>query len=54
MALRTHGYSVRTAHDGPSALREAAEIPPHVAFVDIGLPVSWEEIAAALDSVASP
>ena len=38
-SLGVHGYSVRTAHDGPSALREAADFLPHAAFVDIGLPV---------------
>lgn len=38
-SLGACGYTVRTAHDGPSALRQAAEFLPHVAFVDIGLPV---------------
>ena len=38
-ALAADGYSVRTANDGPAALRVAAEFRPHVALLDIGLPV---------------
>jgi CheY-like chemotaxis protein len=30
---------VRSAHDGPSALRTAEEFLPEIALVDIGLPV---------------
>jgi CheY-like chemotaxis protein len=30
---------VRTANDGPAAIRIAAEFKPHVALLDIGLPV---------------
>lgn len=36
--LRLAGYQVRTALDGPSALRVAAEAQPDVALIDIGLP----------------
>ena len=37
--LRTMGYEVRIAYDGPSALREAESFEPNVALIDIGLPV---------------
>ena len=38
-ALVSLGYVVRTARDGPSALRIAEEFSPDVALLDIGLPV---------------
>ena len=38
-ALEVLGYSVRIAHDGPSALVAAQAFKPDVALVDIGLPV---------------
>ncbi len=38
-ALDSLGYQVRTAPDGPAALRIAAEFKPQVALLDIGLPV---------------
>src|SRR5688572_22150438 len=37
--LRMHGYEVRTAHDGPSALELAEAFTPDLALLDIGLPV---------------
>src|SRR6185436_626616 len=33
------GYRVRTAFDGPSALRVAQETSPAIALLDLGLPV---------------
>jgi signal transduction histidine kinase len=33
------GYRTATAHDGPDALRVAAEFAPEIALLDIGLPV---------------
>jgi len=33
------GYRTATAHDGPDALRVAGDFDPHVALLDIGLPV---------------
>jgi CheY-like chemotaxis protein len=33
------GYSTAIAHDGPDALRIAAEFSPQIALLDIGLPV---------------
>ena len=33
------GYRTATAHDGPEALRIAAEFSPQIALLDIGLPV---------------
>jgi CheY-like chemotaxis protein/two-component sensor histidine kinase len=33
------GYRTATAHDGPDALRIAAEFSPQIALLDIGLPV---------------
>ena len=38
-ALEALGYTVRTAPDGPAALRIAEEFAPQVALLDIGLPV---------------
>ena len=38
-ALDSLGYEVRTAPDGPAALRIATEFKPQVALLDIGLPV---------------
>lgn len=38
-ALMASGYATRTANDGPSALHVVAEFRPHVAILDIGLPV---------------
>jgi signal transduction histidine kinase/PAS domain-containing protein len=37
--LASRGHIVVTAHDGPTALRAAAEFKPEVAVLDIGLPV---------------
>ena len=37
--LRKQGHVIRVAHDGPSALRAAAELVPDVALLDLGLPV---------------
>jgi CheY-like chemotaxis protein len=37
--LRTLGHVTCVAHDGPAALRMAAEFQPEVALLDIGLPV---------------
>jgi CheY-like chemotaxis protein len=43
------GYSVRTAHDGPAALKVVEVEPPAVALLDIGLPVmDGYELAARL------
>jgi CheY-like chemotaxis protein len=33
------GYTARVAHDGPEALKLAAEFDPDLALLDIGLPV---------------
>ena len=38
-ALDALGYVVRTAPDGPTALRVAGSFHPEVALLDIGLPV---------------
>jgi PAS domain S-box-containing protein len=37
--LRALGYETRVAFDGPSAVREAERFEPHVALIDLGLPV---------------
>lgn len=37
--LMDWGYTVRVAHDGPTALRLVAEFTPEIALLDIGLPV---------------
>jgi CheY-like chemotaxis protein len=38
-ALGARGYPTRRAHDGPAAIRVCREFAPHVALLDIGLPV---------------
>ena len=37
--LRELGHTISIAHDGPTALSAAAAFRPHVALLDIGLPV---------------
>jgi two-component sensor histidine kinase len=37
--LKTFGYEVRTAADGPAAIALAGQFQPHVALLDLGLPV---------------
>lgn len=49
LLLRDGGYDVRVANDSPSALRIVSEFSPHIAFLDIGLPVmDGYELAARL------
>lgn len=49
LLLELQGHQVRTAHDGPAALRAAAEFRPHAVFLDIGLPgMDGYEVAARL------
>src|SRR6478609_6239757 len=38
MMLQLNGHDARSAHDGPSALAEAAAYRPDLVFLDIGLP----------------
>jgi signal transduction histidine kinase/ActR/RegA family two-component response regulator len=38
-ALTARGFHVRAGCDGPEAIRIAAEFKPHIALLDIGLPV---------------
>jgi DNA-binding response OmpR family regulator len=38
LLLRRHGHEVEVAPDGPTALRMAADRPPDVALLDLGLP----------------
>ena len=43
------GHEVRTAHDGPTALRVAADFRPELVLLDIGLPgMSGYEVARRL------
>jgi CheY-like chemotaxis protein len=37
--LRTAGHEVRTAFDGPDALKRCTNYAPEIALLDIGLPV---------------
>jgi signal transduction histidine kinase/ActR/RegA family two-component response regulator len=47
--LTYEGFDVRTAHDGPSAIRVCSEFKPAIALLDIGLPVmDGYELAARL------
>lgn len=36
--IRHHGYTVRTAYDGETALRLMDSFKPHIILLDIGLP----------------
>jgi CheY-like chemotaxis protein len=52
--LDAHGHEIRTAFDGPSALRIAGEFKPDVAVLDIGLPVmDGYELAGRIRSTPS-
>jgi len=47
--LETLGHEVRVAHEAKGAIEAAAELRPHVAFLDIGLPdISGYEVATRL------
>jgi CheY-like chemotaxis protein len=49
LALEGAGHRVEVAYDGPDALMRAAQSPPDVALLDIGLPVmDGYELAARL------
>ncbi len=51
--LEMSGHAVRLAHDGAAALAAAAAQPPHVVFLDIGLPDrSGFEVAQAMRALA--
>jgi CheY-like chemotaxis protein len=51
--IESLGYIVRKVHDGPAALRVAAEFEPAVALLDIGLPVmDGYELAGRLRELA--
>jgi signal transduction histidine kinase/ActR/RegA family two-component response regulator len=51
-ALAEAGHEVRTAGDGPSALRLVDTFPPNIAFLDIGLPaMDGYELASLLRRV---
>ena len=39
MLLRASGHDVRTAHDGPTAVKAVMEYVPDAVFLDIGLPL---------------
>ena len=52
--LQAHGHEMRTAFDGPSALRIADEFHPEIAVLDIGLPVmDGYELAQRLRSTSN-
>ncbi len=49
LALSRHGFEVRVAHDGPSALRIVSDFAPEFAVLDLGLPVmDGYELAARM------
>jgi PAS domain S-box-containing protein len=53
--LSLHGYDARAVYHGRDALRLAAELRPHVALLDIGLPeMDGYELAARLRAEAKP
>ena len=55
LLLRLHGHEVEVAPDGPTALRIAADNPPDVALIDIGLPggMNGWEVARRLQEPAA-
>ena len=53
--LRSEGHEVRSAHDGPAALRTAESFRPEVVVLDIGLPrMDGYEVARRLRERAGP
>jgi len=54
-ALKTFGYEVRTAADGPAALALAAQFQPQVALLDLGLPVmDGYEVSERMQTLSTP
>jgi CheY-like chemotaxis protein len=54
-AMRTFGYDIRVASDGPAALDLATAFEPHVVLLDLGLPVmDGYEVADRLRLAAVP
>ncbi|MEQ1505918.1 MAG: ATP-binding protein, partial [Myxococcota bacterium] len=54
-ALGGYGHEIRTAFDGPSALRIAGEFRPQIAVLDLGLPVmDGYELAQRLRASPEP
>jgi CheY-like chemotaxis protein len=54
-ALERLGHVIRVAYDGPTALAIAAELPPEIAVLDIGLPVmDGFELARRLRQATAP
>jgi signal transduction histidine kinase/DNA-binding response OmpR family regulator len=54
-ALRTFGYDVRIALDGPTALEIAARFDPRIVLLDLGLPVmDGYEVAERLRAAGMP
>jgi DNA-binding response OmpR family regulator len=39
IVLKLDGHEIKTAHDGDAALRAARAFKPHVAILDLGLPL---------------
>lgn len=58
LLLELEGYTVRLAHDGPSAVSQAEEFQPEVILMDIGLPgfsgIEATERLRALDPEVRP
>jgi CheY-like chemotaxis protein len=55
LLMRLQGHEVEVARDGPTALRMAADSPPDVALLDIGLPGGMDgcDIARRLQEQAA-
>jgi PAS domain S-box-containing protein len=52
LLLQQSGHQVRTAYDGPAALREVESIQPHLVLLDIGMPhMSGYDVARAISGM---
>jgi CheY-like chemotaxis protein len=55
LLLQQSGHEVRTAYDGPAALREVQVKQPHLVLLDIGMPhMSGYDVARAITTMTLP
>ena len=55
VSLERRGYDVRTARSGREALRRAAETPPDLVILDLGLPdMNGMQVLAGVREAGNP